>query len=300
MMTLEHLQPGNPGSDSVARALQQRLLMARNNDGGWGYEPERTSRLEPTCWALLALQESGGSSDRVLAEWPSCDGALVEHRGGLSNWSFHALALLTRLALGDAPIGQLQRLANALVETRGIALKPSAVQRQDGRLQGWSWIQRTFSWAEPTAWAVLALKKCRARGIVTTGADTRIGDGEAVLRDRVCVAGGWNYGNSNAFEKDLPAYVPTTAIALLALQDRGDEAFVRRSLNYLEEHVTSHLSTRALALSTLALRRYGRSTSLVESALRTWLTSHPPTDVATIGMAVCALDKSAVDEEFAC
>ena len=53
------------------------------------------------------------------------------------------------------------------------------------------------------------------------GADTRIRDGEAVLRDRVCVDGGWNYGNSNVFGKNLPAYIPTTAIALLALQDRA-------------------------------------------------------------------------------
>ena len=50
---------------------------------------------------------------------------------------------------------------------------------------------------------------------------------------------------------------------------------------YLEEQAGSHPSTRALALSTLALRRHGRSTSRVEGALRAWLTNHPSPDVAS-------------------
>ena len=35
--------------------LRQQLLDGRNADGGWGYYRGRVSRLEPTCWALLAL-----------------------------------------------------------------------------------------------------------------------------------------------------------------------------------------------------------------------------------------------------
>ena len=88
---------------SVEPALRRQLLDARNSDGGWGYEPGRTSRLEPTCWALLALRTSLSESDRILAAWPSSSGALIEHRDGLPNWSFHALALATRLALGRVP-----------------------------------------------------------------------------------------------------------------------------------------------------------------------------------------------------
>jgi hypothetical protein len=165
-------------------------------------------------------------------------------------------------------------------------------------VQGWSWISGTFSWVEPTAWAVLALKMCRGRGVVIKGADGRIRDGESLLRDRVCAGGGWNYGNSNVFGKDLPAYVPTTAIGLLALHDCRDEAFVQRSLDYLEEQAVRHPSVRALALSVLALRRHGRSTSPVESTLRTWVESRPPGDVASLGMAVCALDRTVVHDAF--
>jgi hypothetical protein len=81
-----------------------------------GYERRRKSRLEPTCWALLALRSCLSGSDRVLAEWPSSDGALLEHREGLANRSFHALALTTRLVLGEAPVAQLQLLAHVLAK----------------------------------------------------------------------------------------------------------------------------------------------------------------------------------------
>lgn len=281
---------------SVEHALQRHLLDARNSDGGWGYERGRTSRLEPTCWALLALRPSLSASDRILAGWPSSHGALLEHQGGLPNWSFHALALATRLALQEASAGDLRSLVDALVAARGLALKPSAVQRQDGSLRGWSWIDGTFSWGEPTAWGLIALKKCRVLGIAAKGAEGRIRVGEAILRDRMCATGGWNYGNSNVFGKNLPAYVPTTAIALLALQDCADQPFVRHSVSFLEEQAANHPSTRALALSTLGLRRHGRSSSGVEGALRTWLANHPASDVVSLGMALCALAKTDGDE----
>ena len=285
--------------DQIETVLRRQLLDARNVDGGWGYEASRTSRLEPTCWALLALREPREDADRLLAAWPSRGGALVEHREGLANWSFHALAVSTRLALGEASAVELHPLAKALTDARGVAAKSSPTQRQDNSLQGWSWVDETFTWVEPTAWALLALKMCRAKRIAVAGSDKRILDGEAVLRDRLCVTGGWNYGNSNVFGTDLPAYIPTTAIALLALQDCAGEAFVERSLDYLDEHAASYPSTRALALTTLALRRHGRSTTRVESALRAWIASQPSADVLSTGTALCALQEPAADDLFA-
>ena len=286
----------NRHTHSIEHTLQRQLLDARNSDGGWGYERGRKSRLEPTCWALLALRSSLSTSDRILAGWPSSSGALVEQRDGLPNWSFHSLALATRLGLAEASDADLQSLAGPLVAARGLALEPSPVLRQNSALQGWSWVASTFSWGEPTSWALIALKTCRARGIAVKGAEGRIRDGEAILRDRVCVTGGWNYGNSNAFGKDLPAYIPTTAIALLALQDCAEQAFVQDSVRFLEEQAGNHPSTRALALSTLALRRHGRSSSRVEGALRAWLANHPTGDVASLGMALCVLENADGDE----
>ena len=102
--------PLNGETSSIADALRQQLLEARQRDGMWGYEAGRAPRLEPTCWALLAFGGSRGSA-RLLSHWPANEGALVEQYGGLVNWSFHALALFTRLALGEASVSELQSLA---------------------------------------------------------------------------------------------------------------------------------------------------------------------------------------------
>lgn len=281
--------------DSIENTLRAQLLSARHSEGGWGYEPGCVPRLEPTCWALLALRASRSVSDKVLALWPATGGALVEQRGGLVNWSFHALALSTRIALGEAFVSELKSLANALVDGCGSASHQPAAQCTDGGLHGWSWIDGTFSWVEPMSWALLALKRCRVRGLVNTNIEARIREGEAILEQRVCATGGWNYGYSPAFGNELPGHVPTTAIVLLALQDRGDELFIRQSCGYLEQHAENHPSTRGLALSILALKRHGCSTGRVEARLHRWLDEHPTSDAASIGMALSALHRAGAD-----
>ena len=236
--------------------LQRRLLDGRNADGGWGYYAAKASRLEPTCWALLALRSADPS---VLARWPSADGRLLERSGGEVNYAFHALALLTLTARGAQHTAGTARLAEALQNAKGLAIKDSTINRQDNKLQGWSWIDGTFSWVEPTAWGLLALRKLAATGHHVERA--RMDDAEAVLVDRCCENGGWNYGNSNMLGKELRPYVPTTAIALMALQKPQKErsiAVVSKSLDYLQRAAASEPSGMAIALASLALRVHAR------------------------------------------
>src|SRR4051812_8868605 len=47
--------------------LRTRLLSDAGN-AGWGYYEGKASRIEPTCWALLALS---GTWDGTLGEWPA-------------------------------------------------------------------------------------------------------------------------------------------------------------------------------------------------------------------------------------
>ena len=253
---------------TIVDALQHQLLNARRRDGAWGYEAGRPARLEPTCWALLALGTSRPESARVLAQWPSHAGALVEQSGGLVNWSFHALALWTLLALGEDSVYELDPIAAALVEARGIALTPSSAQQQNSHLQGWSWIDGTFSWVEPTAWCVLALKKwMRAHDDRATAA--RVAEGERLLIDRVCRNGGWNYGNSNMLGTELQPYVPTTALALLSLRDVGEPPHVVQGLRYLEAHQQTETGALALSLACICLAVCDRPHAVAREALTT-------------------------------
>ena len=68
--------------------------------------------------------------------------------------------------------------------------------------------------------------------------------------------------------KELAPYVPTTAVALLALRDRASEPVVMQGLAFLERHSTSERSAMALGLASRALRAYGRDTTAVRAALR--------------------------------
>ncbi len=233
-------------------ALRQCLLAGRNGDGGWGYSAGKASRLEPTCWALLALTDLDPA---VLTSWPSAAGLLRERPNGDTNFAFHALALLTLWARGAEHRDGNATLSENLENAKGLALDESGNNRQDNSLQGWSWIAGTFSWVEPTAWALLALRKQAARGQhVDAG---RLAEAETLLVDRCCENGGWNYGNSNMLGQQLRPYVPTTGVALLALQKRPIPA-VTKSVTYLEHAAMSESSALALSLATIALRLHGR------------------------------------------
>jgi hypothetical protein len=124
----------------------------------------------------------------------------------------------------------------------------------------------------------------------TDAVRSRIADGEAVLIDRVCVSGGWNFGNANAFGTNLPAHVPTSALGLLALQDKRDLPVVQRSLAFVEEHWRRELSGVALALSMICLGTYGRPTDEIATALdEQWRHTRFLGNLATTSIVRCAL-----------
>ena len=229
--------------------FKQSLVAARNPDGGWPYYAGKTSRLEPTAWALLALRAAGGGGSlEPLLAWPRRDGWFVDRSSDAVNIGINALAAIVLGALvPDAPAGRA--LAAALVEARGMKLPQSPSFVQDNSLQGWPWIDGTFSWVEPTALAVIALKRHRS----LPGAQARIAEGERLLLDRACRVGGWNYGNANVLGRQLEPHTPPTALALMALRDHRDSEVVRRSQQHLSAHTLDERSGLALALTRVAL-----------------------------------------------
>jgi hypothetical protein len=100
--------------------VRQFLLQARNADGGWGYQASHASRLEPTCWASLALGST--LEHTVLERWSSVEGLLLERHGGAPNYAFHGQALIVLRALTlDHAAGNRTLLA-ALQRVKGTAL----------------------------------------------------------------------------------------------------------------------------------------------------------------------------------
>jgi len=208
------------------------LKATQNLDGGWGYFPGKPSWLEPTAYALLALAgERGAALDRgwnLLRSWQRPDGAFrpcadVDE----PHWST-SLVVTLGCVMGcvtgisgevfQRGLGWLLSLAG--VEGRPFFrlahwLRPSVVEF-DASLAGWPWEEGSFSWVEPTAHALMALR-CAARSGQRSDLAGRMAMSERMLLDRRCRDGGWNFGNRRVLGADLPSYPETTALALMAL-----------------------------------------------------------------------------------
>jgi hypothetical protein len=277
----------------ITSALRATLVASRNADGGWPYYAGKSSRLEPTCAALVGMGAPISDVLAVLESWPRRDGLFTDGAGEI-NVAFNGLAALTLAPAYDRPVAR--ELAAALVRTKGVVIPPSTINRQNNALQGWAWTTDTFSWVESTATCLLGLKRL-ARTPRAADVTARMAEAEALLVDRVCRDGGWNHGNANMLGKDLPAYVPTTALALLALHDRPTVATVKRSVAFLHGHRLAETGALALALARIALGVYGADAGDVDAAMAgEWQRSTFLGNLHATAMALCAL--TGVGSEF--
>jgi hypothetical protein len=242
----------------ASTAVSDAVAQGRNADGGWGYFRHKSSRIEPTAWVALSTSRLASAAREWLTSRLTNEGWLDDGAGLPLNYGFNGLALLALLSPGHTT-ATTTRLSRSVIGVKGLAVAQSPVVHQNNALQAWSWVDGTFSWVEPTAYCLLALKRDRHLGVHP---DTRIADrvdeAERMLADRACAGGGWNYGNANVFDKNLRPHGPTTALALLALQDRSDLPCVERGLQFLTAHADQERSGLALALSLICLRVFGR------------------------------------------
>jgi hypothetical protein len=287
----------------LATELGELLLAGRNPDGGWAYYNGKASRLEPTCWALLSLLGGERPEDatvvnaglRLIGTWQRANGLIAEPRLP-PNLAFNGLASLVFTAAGSSTFArpvhdEVQRrlLAGVAGVRSTTAWNWNSPVHQDNSLVGWPWTEGAFGWVEPTAWCMLALKKYGARR-GPRDVQGRIDEAERLLLDRQCAEGGWNYGNSEVLERKLHAYVPTTALVLLALQNRRGRPEVRRGLDYLLGAWPHEPAGLALGMSLLCFRAFALPTVEVEAGLTTaWQKSEFLGNYAVAGMARYAL-----------
>ena len=169
---------------------------------------------EPTALAAMALGDDDART--WLTEHQRPDGGLVLTAGAVVSNAATALGALA-LPPGEAR----ERALDHVIANQAQRLAANPNSPHDPNLRGWGWTPDTFGWVEPTAHAILALQ------VLRPSAGSPLLDGLAVLADRECVGGGWNYGNRVVLGVDLPPYAQTTAVALVALQGAEPELFVR-------------------------------------------------------------------------
>jgi hypothetical protein len=239
--------------DSMQKATAF-LAATRNLDWGWPYLPMGESSPEPTCFAVLALSHLEAGTTRWLMS-SACN------LGGPPSlvWT-KALALFTLARLGEKQAAR-DPIAQSLLASESKQIAPDPKNELNGSLRGWSWVDGTFSWVEPTSYALLALKSHGTRN------HPRIQEAERLLVDRVCADGGWNYGNRKVRGVAFTSLMPTTALAAMALQGSGNESLIHRALDLLDREVPPRPSSLSCALAILCFDMYGRPSEHLRALL---------------------------------
>ncbi len=217
------------------------LIRSRNRAGLWGYRSDLSSSVEATSLACLGLlccgdaqpAEEIASAVKRGAEWlatmQNADGSLcVCATLPQPGWATpYAILLWSAL---DTLAPQRQRAAAWLLAQKGLCPPVSEIARwpvgHDPMLVGWPWIEKTHSWLEPTAIAVLALNR------LALDNHARVDEGMLIIIDRALAHGGWNPGGKAVFGRELRPQPAPTGVAMLALATRGQGAAERGGSGY--------------------------------------------------------------------
>jgi hypothetical protein len=131
----------------------------------------------------------------------------------------------------------------------------------DTALRGWPWIGETHSWVEPTSLALLALE------ISGNGEHERAREARRMLMDRQMESGGWNYGNTAVFGRQLWPMPESTGLALSALEGRTERKAVEKSILYLKAEMGRLRTPLSFAWGRLGLSAWGVGPELGQDSL---------------------------------
>lgn len=239
----------------------ERLLGAKNRDGGWGYAANRASTAEPTAWASLVLSAHGTDSESwqggldFLASCQHPDGGVpaIDIKSPPSWTTAPAILAWSLAPTRDVYKESVARAVSWLLAHAGkaVAFNPT-IYGHDTSLIGWSWVEGTHSWVEPTAYALLALDAAGHRH------HPRTTEGRKLLLNRMIPGGGWNYGNARMFGAALRPFPGTTGVALLALAGQPSDVGIEQSLDFLTRELRRVRSPLSLSWGVMALTAWHR------------------------------------------
>jgi hypothetical protein len=223
-------------------------------EGGFSKYRGESFRSDVTAWAVLADEACGGSRDittiacRRLSKSQLSDGRIPVIESHPESYWPTALAVLAWKKVPGFE-GEAELAARFLLTTTGKhwLKKKDAIFDHDTSIKGWSWIENTHSWIEPTSLAVLALKAWGYAG------HKRVLEAVKMILDRQLPSGGWNYGNTFVFGKELPPIPECTGHALCALAGYTESDVVKLSIEYLNREARKIRTPLTLSWSIFGL-----------------------------------------------
>jgi hypothetical protein len=252
----------------IREELSRRFLP----EGGIVDRPRGQFRVDATAWGVLAFRGAGGEQATLenhrarLSHEQDEDGRLSVNKGYPDSYWPTPLAVLAWQDSSHSQAAQ-GRAIRFLLETTGVhrPRRSDELAGHDPLLKGWPWVGSTHSWIEPTALAVIALK---ATG---HGQHDRVREAIRMMLDRQLPHGGWNYGNTLIFGRELHPMPENTGAALTGLAGVVDQEKVARSISYLQGEVDRIGTPISLGWGLLGLAAWdlwpSNGTALVERCL---------------------------------
>jgi prenyltransferase beta subunit len=203
--------------DSFQRGITW-LLDCQHEDGGWGINESDPESGWQTAWALIAMQQSAQSMERInkAAEW-------------LSSVATYSV-------------------------TREDFLKALFPERESLDALVWPWLPGQAGWLEPTSLAILALHRITKTPPALPRIETSL---DYFSRYRT-PTGGWNIGNSSTLDTVVIPRAYHTALTLLALSVAAPQDIQAGDLTALQQDLVRDPGMLAHASGLLAMQVHGK------------------------------------------
>ena len=252
----------------IRRTLSERFLA----DGGIADRVHGQFRTDATAWGILAWLAAGGEEERVdthrarLIQEQEATGAVSVSKSHPESFWPTGLAILAWQSSSSSQAAQ-DRAIHFLIEMSGVHRPPRPDEQvgHDPLLKGWPWVVGTHSWIEPTALNLLALK------IAGYGKHDRVTEAIEMILNRQLLHGGWNYGNTLVFRRELLPMPESTGAALTGLAGMIAREKIVKSLSYLQGELAQRSTPIALGWTLLGLAAWGlwpsNAMALVERCL---------------------------------
>jgi hypothetical protein len=274
----------------------ETLLKRALPDGGFSSYPGREYRPDSTAWAVLAFKAAGlppAAFDHALSRLKKSQ--LPDGRVSLAPdhpeviWPT-PLAILAWHGLEPYKRSQdsaLNFLLRTSAKLKTFQIWPPFYKYNE--VPGWPWVENTYSWVEPTALSLIALK--------TSGLKShpRVQGGIQMLLERQLPQGGWNYGNTVVFDQELIPLPDTTGAALTALAGLIPKNKIDKSLAYLRETVKQSRTPLSLGWGVYGLDAWGEKPEAAEIWIQEALKkqeSFSPLDTSALSLLIIAYHKN--------
>jgi len=255
-------------NDDLPELLIKRIKTRELPEGAFPSKPGGQYRPDATAWAALALNAADGGKTVVnkarsrLAADQMEDGRVCLSADHPHTFWPTALAVLAWYGSPENRESQRKGI-EFLLATSGKhwQKKKESPAGHDTALRGWPWIEETHSWVEPTALVLMAL------ALNGKGDHQRAREAECMLLDRQLSSGGWNFGNTTVFGRQLRPMPESTGLALSALVNMTARRSVEKSISYLKKETDRLKTPLSFGWSCLGLSSWGERPQIKQDIL---------------------------------